>query len=173
MLTDRINAKVAEVANALRAAGKNPVKSAQAFNDNQELLISAARDHGQLLRWEAFTAALEKISDPVTAEVLTWLRDVFTLTLIEEDLGWFLANGHLSMQRARTLPGYINRLLARLRPHAQDLVDAFGYTQDHLRADISFGGEAERQDEAMEYFRKLRASDNAPISEKSLKKASA
>lgn len=173
LLTDRINAKVAEVANALRAAGKNPVKSAQAFNDNQELLISAARDHGQLLRWEAFTAALEKISDPVTAEVLTWLRDVFTLTIIEEDLGWFLANGHLSMQRARTLPGYINRLLARLRPHAQDLVDAFGYTQDHLRADISSGGEAERQDEAMEYFRKLRASDNAPISEKSLKKASA
>lgn len=173
LFTDRINAKVAEVANALRAAGKNPAKSAQAFNDNQELLISAARDHGQLLRWEAFTAALEKVSDPVTAEVLTWLRDVFALSLIEDDLGWFLANGHLSMQRARTLPGYLNRLLARLRPHAQDLVDAFGYTQDHLRADISSGNEAERQDEAMEYFRKLRASDNAPISEKALKKASA
>ena len=173
LLTDRINAKVAEVANALRAAGKNPVKAAQAFNENQELLISAARDHGQLLRWEAFTAALEKVADPATSEVLTWLRDVFTLSLIEEDLGWFLANGHLSMQRARTLPGYLNRLLARLRPHAQDLVDAFGYTQDHLRADISNGTESERQDEAMEYFRKLRASDNAPISEKSLKKASA
>jgi len=173
LLTDRINAKVAEVANALRAAGKNPIKAAQAFNENQDLLISAARDHGQLLRWEAFTAALEKVSDPATAEVLTWLRDVFTLTLVEEDLGWFLANGHLSMQRARTLPAYLNRLLARLRPHAQDLVDAFGYTQDHLRADISDGSEAERQDEAMDYFRKLRASDNAPISEKSLKKASA
>ncbi|MEG2425120.1 MAG: acyl-CoA dehydrogenase, partial [Glutamicibacter sp.] len=74
-------------------------------------------------------------------------------------------------QRARTLSGYINRLLARLRPHAQDLVEAFGYTQDHLRADISSGGEAERQDEAMEYFRKLRASDDAPVSEKSLQKA--
>ncbi|WP_159610268.1 acyl-CoA dehydrogenase [Glutamicibacter sp. JC586] len=172
LLTGRIKAKVAEVANALRSAGKDKAKGAAAFNENQDLLISAARDHGQLLRWEAFTAALEKIDDPTTHEVLTWLRDVFTLSLIEEDLGWYLGNGFLSMQRARTLPGYINRLLARLRPHAQDLVDAFGYTQDHLRADISSGGESERQDEAMAYFRTLRASDNAPISEKSLKKSS-
>jgi len=172
LLTGRIKAKVAEVANALRSAGKDKSKGAAAFNENQDLLISAARDHGQLLRWEAFTAALEKIDDPATHEVLTWLRDVFTLSLIEEDLGWYLANGHLSMQRARTLPGYLNRLLARLRPHAQDLVDAFGYTQEHLRADISSGREAERQEEAMDYFRALRASDNAPISEKSMKKTS-
>jgi len=58
LLADRINAKVAEVANALRSAGKNPAKAAAAFNETQDLLISAARDHGQLLRWEAFTAAL-------------------------------------------------------------------------------------------------------------------
>lgn len=173
LLTDRVNAKVAEVANALRAAGKDKVKGAKAFNENQDLLISAARDHGQLLRWEAFTAALAKVEDPTTAEVLTWLRDVFALSLIEDDLGWFLAHGRLSMQRARTLPGYLNRLLDRLRPHAQDLVDAFGYTQEHLRAEISTGIEATRQDEAMEYFRKLRASDNAPVSEKSLKKSKA
>lgn len=173
LLTERINAKVVEVAGALRAAGKDPVKAANAFNENQDLLISAARDHGQLLRWEAFTAALAKIQDPATKEVLTWLRDVFALTVIEDDLGWFLANGRLSMQRARTLPEYVNRLLTRLRPHAQDLVDAFGYTQEHLRAEISSGIEAQRQDEAMEYFRRLRASDNAPVSEKSLRKSGA
>ncbi|PRA01051.1 acyl-CoA dehydrogenase [Arthrobacter sp. MYb224] len=173
LLTDRINAKVAEVATALRAAGKDKLKAANAFNENQELLIAAARAHGELLRWEAFTAALEKISDEPTREVLTWLRDVFALSVIEDDLGWFLGHGRLSMQRARTLPGYINRLLARLRPHAQELVDAFGYTQEHLRAEISSGIEAERQDEAMAYFAKLRASDQAPVSEKSLKKAKA
>ncbi|PRA13931.1 acyl-CoA dehydrogenase [Arthrobacter sp. MYb211] len=173
LLTDRINAKVAEVATALRAAGKDKLKAANAFNENQELLIAAARAHGELLRWEAFTAALEKISDEPIREVLTWLRDVFALSVIEDDLGWFLGHGRLSMQRARTLPGYINRLLARLRPHAQELVDAFGYTQEHLRAEISSGIEAERQDEAMAYFAKLRASDQAPVSEKSLKKAKA
>ena len=171
LLADRVNAKVAEVANALRAAGKDKAKAAEAFNEHQDLLISAARDHGQLLRWEAFTKALENTADAGTRQVLSWLRDVFALSLIEEDLGWYLANGRLSMQRARTLGGYINRLLARLRPHAQDLVDAIGYTQEHLRAENSSGVEAERQAEAMEYFRKLRASNDAPVSEKSLKKS--
>lgn len=170
LLTGRINALVAEVAGNLRAAGKDKVKTAQAFNENQDTLIAAARTHGELLRFEAFTEALERVSDETTREVLTWLRDVFVLCVIEQDLGWYLANGWLSMQRARTLPEYINRLLARLRPHAQDLVDAFGYTQDHLRADISSGIEAERQEEAMAYFAALRASDQAPISEKSLLK---
>ncbi|HZK59623.1 MAG TPA: hypothetical protein VFC59_07150, partial [Cryobacterium sp.] len=58
---------------------------------------------------------------------------------------------------------------ARLRPHAVDLVDAFGYTQDHLRATITTGIEAERQDEAREYYRALRADGNAPIQEKTTK----
>ena len=171
LLAERVDAMVAEVAGNLRSAGKDPVKTAKKFNENQDLLIQAARAHGELLRWEAFTRAVEKVSDENTREVLTWLRDVFALTVIEADLGWYQANGRLSMQRARTLPEYINRLLARLRPHAQDLVDAFGYTQEHLRAEIATGIEGERQDEAMEYYRKLRASDQAPVSEKSLQKS--
>ncbi|MCW4464927.1 acyl-CoA dehydrogenase family protein [Glutamicibacter sp. MNS18] len=171
LLAERVDAMVAEVASNLRSAGKDKAKTAAKFNENQDLLIQAARAHGELLRWEAFTRALEQVTDQNTREVLTWVRDVFALCVIEDDLGWYLANGRLSMQRARTLPEYINRLLARLRPHAQDLVDAFGYTQEHLRAEISSGIEGERQDEAMEYFRRLRASDNAPVSEKSVGKA--
>ncbi|TLK56408.1 acyl-CoA dehydrogenase [Glutamicibacter sp. V16R2B1] len=173
LLADRVNAMVAEVAGNLRSAGKDKARTAAKFNENQDLLIQAARAHAELLRWEAFTRALEQTKDENTREVLTWLRDVFALTVIEDDLGWYLAHGRLSMQRARTLPEYINRLLARLRPHAQDLVDAFGYTQEHLRAEIASGVEAERQDEARDYFRKLRASNDAPVSEKSLKKVKA
>lgn len=72
------------------------------------------------------------------------------------------------MQRARTLAPYINRVLAKLRPHALDLVDAFGYGPEHLRATIATGIERERQDEARDYYRTLRASSSAPIDEKVL-----
>ena len=112
--------------------------------------------------------ALGNTADAGTRTVLTWLRDLFGLTLIEENLGWYLMNGRLSMQRARTLTGYINLLLARLRPHAQDLVDAFGYGPEHLRATIADGSEKERQDEAQDHYRRLRASADAPIDEKVL-----
>lgn len=169
LLTDRVNSMVGEIADELRGvSAKDRAKSAAAFNAKQDQLIAAAKAHGELLRWEAFTRALEATTDTGTRTVLTWLRDVFALTLIEDNLGWYLMNGRLSMQRARTLSGYVNILLDRLRPHAQDLVDAFGYGPEHLRAAIADGGENERQDEAAEYYRRLRASADAPVDEKVL-----
>lgn len=170
LLTDRIKTMVAEIADEMRGVDpKDRAAAAAVFNENQNALIAAARAHGELLRWEAFTTALDATADAGTRTVLTWLRDVYALTLIEENLGWYLMNGRLSMQRARTLPGYINILLARLRPHAQDLVDAFGYGPEHLRAAIiADDRESTRQDEAQEYYRRLRASADSPIDEKVL-----
>jgi acyl-CoA oxidase len=167
MLAGRVQAMVAAVAAALKEAAKlSKEKAAELFNEHQNELIEAARAHAELLQWEAFTEALRGISDPGTHRVLTRLRDLFGLTLIEKHLDWYLMNGRISMQRARTLAPYINRVLTKLRPHAMDLVDAFGYGPEHLRATIATGIERERQDEAREYCRCLRASKDAPVDEK-------
>src|SRR5699024_8856931 len=101
--------------------------------------------------------------------ILTWLRDLFGLGLIEKHVAWHIIHGRLSPQRGQAVTAYIDRLVARLRPHAQDLVDAFGFEQEHLRAQISSGVEAERQNEAREYYGALRASGNAPVEERTLK----
>lgn len=167
LLAERVQTMVAQIAQALQGATRLPQAEAAArFNDHQNELIEAARAHAELLQWEAFTEALEKIEDPGTKQVLTWLRDLFGLTLIEKHLEWHLMNGRLSMQRGRTVGEYINRLLAKLRPHALDLVDAFGYTQDHIRATVASGIEAKRQEEAAAYFAQLRASGTSPVKEK-------
>ncbi len=172
LLTDRVESMVAEIAGRLRGAEKmSPTDAAELFNSQQNELIEAARAHGELLQWEAFTRAVEQITDDGTRQVLDWLHDVFGLGLIEKHLSWYLIHGRLSPQRAQAITAYIDRLLARLRPHAQDLVDAFGYEQEHLRATISSGIEAERQEEAHEYYRALAASGNAPVDEKTLRAA--
>ncbi len=169
MLADRVQTMVASVAGVLKEAAKMPKDNgAEIFNENQNDLIEAARAHAELLQWEAFTSALARIEDAGTKRVLTRLRDLFGLGLIEKHLDWYLMNGRMSMQRARTLSPYINRVLAKLRPHALDLVDAFGYGPEHLRAPIASGIERARQDEAMNYYRNLRASSAAPIDEKVL-----
>jgi acyl-CoA oxidase len=93
---------------------------------------------------------------------------LFGLSLIEKNLAWYLMNGRLSMQRARTVGEYINRLLVKFRPHALDLVDAFGYGPEHLRAAIATGAEKFRQDEARAHVRGQRASGDAPVDEKVL-----
>ncbi|UVJ37719.1 acyl-CoA dehydrogenase [Arthrobacter sp. CJ23] len=169
LLTDRVQSMVAEVGSALKGANKLPQHQAAAlFNQHQDDLIDAAQAHAELLQWEAFTEALGKVTDPGTKQVLTWLRDLFGLSLIEQHLSWYLMNGRLSMQRGRTVGSYVNRLLTKIRPHALDLVDAFGYGPEHLRAAIASGAEATRQDEARSYFQALRASGSAPAEEKAL-----
>ena len=171
LLTDRVETMIADAAAKLRPASRLPRKqAADLFNAHQNELIEAARAHAELLQWEAFTTAVEKTDDAGTKQVLTWLHDLFGLGLIEKHLAWYLINGRLSAQRAQAITAYIDRLIVRLRPYALDLVDAFGYTQDHLRAPIASGIERERQNEARDYYRDLRASGNAPIEEKSSKK---
>ncbi|GAA5212073.1 acyl-CoA dehydrogenase [Microbacterium kyungheense] len=171
LLAGRVQQMVADVAGALRPAAKlSPAEAAALFNSHQAELIEAARAHGELLQWEAFTDGIHRISDEGTAQVLTWLRDLFGMHLIEKHLAWYLINGRLSTQRAASVSRYIDRLAARLRPHAQDLVDAYGFAPEHVRAPIASGAERERQDEAREYYRALAASGEAPVSEKSLKK---
>ncbi|MFJ6078156.1 acyl-CoA dehydrogenase [Pseudarthrobacter sp. NPDC092419] len=174
LLTDRVQTMVAEVATALKGASRlSHAQGAAVFNQHQNELIEAAQAHAELLQWEAFTDALGEVADPGTKVVLTWLRDLFGLSLIEKNLAWYLMNGRLSMQRARTVGGYINRLLARIRPHALDLVDAFGYGDEHVRSAIATGAEKQRQDEARTYFREQRATGSWPADEKSLKPAAA
>ena len=162
---------VADVAAALRPASSlSPAEAAALFNSHQAELIEAARAHAELLQWEAFTDGVNRVADPGTQRVLTWLRDLFGLHLIEKHLAWYLINGRLSAQRAASVSRYIDRLTARLRPHAQDLVDAYGFAPEHVRAPIASGAELARQDEAREYYAALAASGEAPVSEKSLKK---
>ena len=171
LLAGRVEQMISDIAGRLRPASKaSPAEAADLFNANQAELIEAARAHGELLQWEAFSDGVAKVTDAGTAQVLTWLRDLFGMYLIEKHLAWYIINGRLSTQRAASVSRYIDRLVQRLRPHAQDLVDAYGFAPEHVRAPIASGAEQARQDEARAYYAALAASGEAPTSEKSLKK---
>ncbi|WP_125772898.1 acyl-CoA dehydrogenase [Antribacter gilvus] len=172
LLADRVATMVEEVAMGLRPALKaDPAVAQEIFDNHQVQLIEAAKAYADLLRWEAFTDALPKVPDAGTREVLTWLRDIFGLTLVERNLAWYLLHGRLSATRAQTVTSSIDRLLKKIRPHVVDLVDAWGYGPEHLRAPIASGAEKARQDEARDYYRALRASGKEPVREKAIRKA--
>ncbi|MBU3994208.1 MAG: acyl-CoA dehydrogenase, partial [Actinobacteria bacterium] len=173
LLTDRVETMIAEIAVALRDATKDVAKAdraaagAEAFNAQQHKLIEAAKAHAELLQWEAFTEALETFSGD-TLTVMTWLRDLFGLGLIEQSAAWYLVHGRLSGSRVEAITAYIERLLGRIRTHASDLVDAFGLTPELLRAEIATGIEAERQAEAQAYVAAQVAAGTWPVHEKQL-----
>ena len=179
LLADRVQTMVAEVALALRDATKGipkedrqarAVANENAFNAQQHKLIEAARAHGELLQWEAFTDGIEQIADAGSRQVLTWVRDLFGLGLIERNAAWYLTAGRISPQRAEAVTAYIDRLIGRLRPYALDLIEPFGLTPELLRAEIATGIEADRQREAHAYVEAQRAAGTWPVHEKELRK---
>lgn len=170
MLSTRARVLVEELALALRPGTRMSKEDASALvNKHQVQMIEAAKAHADVLRFRAFTTAVDGIEDPDTQHVLYRLRDLFALTRIEKHLDWYLLGGHLSLQRGRTLHGYITRLLWKLRPNALALVEAFDLDPAHVRAPIALGAEAQRQAEAQEFLRRQRASRGAPVSEKAVK----
>lgn len=138
LLRGRAEAMVDELAGSLRLATRvSRERAAVMLNARQHEIVAAARAHAEALTWEAFTAAVEGVEDPGSSRVLLWLRDLYGLSLVERDLAWYLVHGRLSARRARAVTSSVDRLLTRLRPHAQDLVDAFGLAPEHVRAPIA------------------------------------
>ena len=149
LLTDRVHTMVANLANKLKHSGpKDPVKQAELFNRYQNDLITAAYAHAELIMWEAFTSGIKTVDDEDSRRVLTWLRDLYGFTVLEDNLAWYLINGRLSAHRAEAITDYIDgRLLPRLRPYAKDLVDAFLLTPGLVRTNLA-EQERKRQEEA-------------------------
>jgi acyl-CoA oxidase len=149
LLTDRVHTMVANLANKLKHSGpKDPVKQAELFNRYQNDLIKAAYAHAELIMWEAFTSGIKTVDDEDSRKVLTWLRDLYGFTVLEDNLAWYLINGRLSAHRAEAITEYIDgRLLPRLRPYAKDLVDAFLLTPGLVRTNLA-KAERERQTSA-------------------------
>ena len=74
--------------------------------------------------------------------------DLYALSVIEADKGWFLEHGRISASRSKAVTAEVNRLCQALRPHARALVDAFGIPEPWIGAPIAVGDEQRRQDEA-------------------------
>ena len=96
------------------------------FNDAQDHVIQAARVHVDRVVLGAFVAAVDRCPEGPTRTLVGSLCDLYALSTIEADKGWFLEHGRLSARRAKALTRTVNELCAQLRPHAMVLVDGLG-----------------------------------------------
>jgi acyl-CoA oxidase len=96
------------------------------FNDAQDHVIKAARVHVDRVVLDAFVAAVDRCPEGATRTLLALVCDLYALSTIEADKGWFLEHGRLSPRRAKALTRTVNELCAQLRPYATVLVDGLG-----------------------------------------------
>jgi acyl-CoA oxidase len=114
-------------------AGDEPF---EVFNGCQDHVLSAARAQIERRLLEAFDVLVSRCEDAQTREVLDRLCSLHALSEIERDRGWFQEHGRLSGERSKAVISTVNRLCEQLRPHARDLVIAFGIPDELLGATI-------------------------------------
>ena len=142
------------LARRLRRATGGSADPFEVFNDAQDHVLRAARVHIDRVVLEAFVAGVERCQDPDTALVLERLCDLYVLSTVEEDRGWFLEHERITPRRAKAVTEAVNGLCQALRPHAVDLVAAFGLPRQWLTAPIATGAEQQRQEVQREHDRR-------------------
>ncbi|MCW2986107.1 MAG: acyl-CoA oxidase domain protein [Conexibacter sp.] len=110
-------------------AGRDPFA---VLNDCQDHLVAAARAYVDCVVMESFAAAVDRCPDPGSRWLLDRLCDLYALSTIEAERGWFQEHGRLSSTRSKAVIKAVNALCATLRPHATDLVEAFGVPETAL-----------------------------------------
>ena len=137
MLEDREKHVLEGAIRRLRRGADTPgVRPFDVFNDVQDHVLRTAQVHIDRVVLEAFVAGIERTTDVGARALLERVCDLYALSTIEADRGWFLEHGRLTATRSKALTGAVNGLLKELRPHMVTLVDAFAIPEDWKGAAI-------------------------------------
>ncbi|MEX2621815.1 MAG: acyl-CoA dehydrogenase [Egibacteraceae bacterium] len=107
-----------------------------AFIRDQTRVVEVARSHVERIVLERFTTAIEGCSDQGLVIPLSRICDLYALSHLERHRAWYLEQGLFAANKSRAIIRQVDRLCSELRPHAVDLVDAFGIPNALLAAPI-------------------------------------
>ena len=136
MLRWREEHMLSGVARRLKRGMDGDQDAVQVFSQSQDHVIGAARAHVERLVLEAFVDKVAAQPEGDNRVALGLLCDLFALSAIEADRGWFMEHGRLSSQRAKAISREVSSLCRRIRPHAVDLVDAFAVPPEMMQTEL-------------------------------------
>jgi acyl-CoA oxidase len=127
------------VARRLKRGMDRGMEPVAVFSQVQDHVIALGNAHVERLVLEAFVDKLEPMVDSENKQALELVCDLFALSTIEADRGWWMEHGRLSSQRSKAITREVGALCRRLRPIAEDLVDGFGVPAEMLDAEMLRG----------------------------------
>ncbi len=108
--------------------------SFDALNACQNHMVTLAQAHTERLLLEALQRGAAKAHSPGLSDTLNTLCQLFALSRIEEDRGWFLESGYIEPAKSKAIRHEVSDLCSAVREFAVPLVDAFGIPDDVLKA---------------------------------------
>ena len=106
------------------------------FNDAQDHLIGGRPRPRRPRRPRGLRRRGRGCPDPDARALLRRVCDLYALTVIEANRGWYLEHERLAPVESKQVIARVNALCAQLRPHARDLVDGFGIPDAWLGTEL-------------------------------------
>ena len=113
------------------------IEPLRALSRVQDHALAAATAHLERVAHELFAASVAQRSSGPAAQVLARLRDLYALSILSADRGWWLEHGFFDADTSKAVQTEVNVLCGELRPAALGLVEGFGVPDALLRAPIA------------------------------------
>ncbi len=115
----------------------------EVFRSIEDHVVDVGRAHMATVLLQAFGRAVRACPEDSTRAALKQMCDLFALTEIEREKGFYQEHGRLSGPRCKAVSRQVGELCDRVRAQAGGYVDAFGIPDAVLRAPIGLAGEGE------------------------------
>lgn len=114
-------------------AGKEP---ADAWNECLDIVLKLGKAYVDRISTEKYIEAVIT-ADAENRPMLETLCCLYSLSRIEEDIGWFLINKYFAPSKAKAISEEINILCKEIRPFALKIVEGFGIPEHLVNSDIA------------------------------------
>jgi acyl-CoA oxidase len=111
--------------------------SFDAFNVSQHHLVEVGFAYVERIILERFQEAVHNTKDEGCKKVLQKLCNLFALSQIEKNRGWYLEQGYMEGVKTKAIRKLVNQLCWEVRQEAVPLVDAFRIPDSCLAAPIA------------------------------------
>ncbi len=116
---------------------KKKISPFDAFSKCQEHMLELAKAYTDRYVLFEFRTAIEKCEDPSLKAILNKVCDLFALSVIEEEKGWFLENDFMEGSKTKAIRRVVSKICKELRPELRGLIDAFGIPEEVIGAPIA------------------------------------
>ena len=115
---------------------KKRVNPYDAYLRCQTHMLVLAEAYVERVVLESFVNIINKVEDPSLKKQLKTMCDLYALSTIEQNKGWYLETGYMEGVKTKAIRKMVDKLCKNLRSEAGFLVDAFAIPEQLLGAKI-------------------------------------
>lgn len=135
---------LASAARRLKRHLDSGMDSFDAFNVAQHHLVQVGYAYVERIILEQFIDQVQRTKDAGCKAILKKLCQLFALSQIDKNKGWYLENGYMEGVKTKAIRKMVNQLCWDIRQEALPLVDAFKIPDSCLAAPIAVSASASR-----------------------------